>query len=281
VLNIGRAVPLAGVLLLVSMFAPSLAHLLTRLLTREGWKDLYLAPRFRHGWPFWVVAWLGTPLLVLLGEAIFYLIFPAYFDPALTNARHVLEQGAQASGSPAPFGPEIFILAQAIQAILLAPLLNGLFTLGEEFGWRAYLLPKLMPLGGRKAMLLLGLIWGVWHWPVIFMGYEYGFGYAGAPWLGPLVFLWFTFIFSTFLAWMTLKSGSVWPAVIGHASMNGIAAIGALVLRGQPNPLVGPLSIGVLGSLPFAALALWLIWRSDVLSGRESAPEQVAVQQPM
>jgi membrane protease YdiL (CAAX protease family) len=279
VLSASSGLVLAAVLLPASMFGPAIAHLLTRLVTREGWQDLYLSPRFRRAWPFWAVAWLGTPLLVLLGGAVFFLIFPAYFDPALTIARQILDQAAQASGSPAPVGPQLFILIQIVQAIVFAPLVNGWATLGEEFGWRAYLLPKLMPLGGRKAMVLLGLIWGVWHWPVIFMGYEYGSSYPGAPWLGPLVFLWFTFTLGTFLAWLTLKSGSVWPAVIGHASINGIATIGLYVSRGQPNPILGPAAVGVLASLPFAALALWLLWRSDVLSPRESAPEQAAAAQ--
>ena len=55
-----------------------------------------------------------------------------------------------------------------------------------------------MPLGWRKAMLLIGVIWGIWHWPVIFMGYEYGESYSGHPWLGPLLFIWITFCLGVF-----------------------------------------------------------------------------------
>ncbi len=148
------------------------------------------------------------------------------------------------------------IIAQIIQAIILAPLINGLATLGEEFGWRAYLLPRLMPLGSHKAMVLLGIIWGVWHWPVIAMGYNYGLDYPGAPWPGLLAMVWFTFVFGTFLGWLTLKAGSVWPAVIAHASINGIGAIGTLLAQGQPNPLLGPTPIGLVVSIPFTVLAL-------------------------
>ncbi|MER3459512.1 MAG: CPBP family intramembrane metalloprotease domain-containing protein, partial [Chloroflexota bacterium] len=91
--------------------------------------------------------------------------------------------------------PWLAVIAGAVQAILLAPLLNALPVFGEEFGWRAYLQPKLLPLGGRKAMLLMGLIWGVWHWPVVAMGYNFGLDYVGAPWLGMLLMVWFTLAF--------------------------------------------------------------------------------------
>ena len=143
-------------------------------------------------------------------------------------------------------------MLQLVAGVLISPIANSLATFGEEFGWRGYLLPKLMPLGGRKAMLLIGFIWGVWHWPVIFMGYEYGFKYPGYPWVGPLLFIWITFGFGTFLGWLTLRSKSIWPAVIGHAAINGIAGAAVLATTGQPNTLLGPLPVGIIGSLGFA-----------------------------
>jgi membrane protease YdiL (CAAX protease family) len=152
--------------------------------------------------------------------------------------------------------PWLVIAIQFIQGILLAPILNALATFGEEFGWRAYLQPKLMPLGGRKAMLWIGLIWGVWHWPVIFMGYEYGFSYPGYPWVGPLLFLWVTIGLGIFFGWLTLHGKSVWPAVIAHGAVNGFAAAAVLFTIGDPNPLLGPLPVGIIGSLGYAAVAL-------------------------
>ncbi len=258
-----RAGSLTWVLLVVTMAAPALANILTRVVTGEGRQDLYLRPRFKRGWRFWATAWLGTPLLVLLGAGLFYALFPQYLDTTLSTAQAILDQAA---GRPVPLGPMMFIVIQVVQAIVIAPLINGPATFGEEFGWRAYLLPKLMPLGGRKAVLLVGVIWGVWHWPIIAMGYNYGLSYPGAPWLGLLGMTWFTVVAGTWLAWMTLRSGSVWPAVIGHAAINGLGPIGLLVSRGQPNPLLGPTVAGLIGSLPFALVALWLLWRSSELS---------------
>lgn len=245
------------------MPGPALAHLLTRLVTREGWQGLWLRPRFRAGWRMWLVAWFAPALIIIAGAALYFAIFPQYFDRTLSTARGLLEQ-ASAAGTPVPFGPEVLILIQVVQGVVIAPVLNALPTLGEEFGWRAYLQPKLMPLGWRRAMLVMGVVWGVWHWPIVALGYNYGLAYAGAPWLGMLAFVWFTFTFGTLLGWLTLRGGSVWPAVIGHGALNGIAALPALFVQGEPNPLLGPLGHGVVAGIPLALLALWLWWHPPV-----------------
>jgi membrane protease YdiL (CAAX protease family) len=255
--QVGPGLSLALLLMAVPyMWAPAVANILTRLLTREGWKDVGFRPNFRKGWPYWLIGWVLPALMTIGGAAVFFLIFPHYFDIGLTR----VQQSMQQSPFLARFSPWVLVSIEALLGILISPIVNSLATLGEEFGWRAYLLPKLLPLGWRKAMLLMGLIWGVWHWPVIFMGYEYGFNYPGYPWLGPLLFIWITFCLGVFLAWITLRAGSVWPAVIGHAAINGIAALAVLATTGKPNPLLGPLPVGIIGSLGYAVVALILFF---------------------
>jgi membrane protease YdiL (CAAX protease family) len=209
-----------------------------------------------------VAAWLATPLLILLGAGIFFLLFPAYFDSGWTVISKTLAEASQTLGQAVPITPPAFLVIQIVGAVILSPILNGVFTLGEEFGWRAYLLPKLMPLGRGAALVLTGVIWGIWHWPVIAMGYNYGLDYPGAPWLGLIAMAWFTTIVGVYLGAMVLEAGSVWPSVIGHAAVNGIAAVSLLVTIGNPDPLLGPAPVGVIGSLPFTLAALWILWRS-------------------
>ena len=84
-----------GALMTVSMAAPTLAHILTRWITKEGWKGLFLRLRAKKVKRFWLIAWLGTPLLVLLGFAIYFLILPEYFDPTLATVSKLLTQAAQ------------------------------------------------------------------------------------------------------------------------------------------------------------------------------------------
>jgi len=252
----GSGITLALVLLAgVYMMAPALAHLLTRLITHEGWQDTWLRPRFKYGWRFWAAGWFMPAVFTILGGAFFFLLFPQFYDGELKTLRELLK----ASGQPA-LNPWLVIALNVLQGVVIAPFLNGLATFGEEFGWRAYLQPKLMPLGARKAMLWMGLIWGVWHWPVIAMGHNYGLDYPGAPWLGLVAMVLFTFVCGTLLGWITLRGGSVWPAVIGHAAINGMAALPALFVQGKPNPLLGPLPVGgiplLIWALPVAYLFL-------------------------
>ncbi len=248
-------VSLALILLTVPvMWSPALAHLLTRWLTGEGWEGVYLRPCFKQGWPYYAAAWFLPGLLSIVGMLLFFLLFPRYYDADLTTLRQMLAQ----SGLDVDLETVnvwAIVAAQVFQAMLISPVFNGIFTFGEEFGWRAYLQPKLMPLGGRKATLLLGLIWGVWHWPVILMGHNYGLDYPGAPFLGLLAMVWFTLLLSAFLGWVTLKAKSVWSAVVGHAAINGVAGLGVIFVTGVPNPLLGPTPVGLIGGVGFAALA--------------------------
>lgn len=90
------------------------------------------------------------------------------------------------------------------------------------------------------------------------------------------MFIWFTFIAGVFLAWVTLRGGSVWPAVIGHAAINGLAGLSFLFVRGTPNPIIGPFIQGVVGGLGFTLLGVLLFLRPgafDVGRARETGAD--------
>jgi membrane protease YdiL (CAAX protease family) len=236
------------------MFGPALANILTRVVTREGKHNLLLKPNFDQGrWVHYLAAWVLPGILTIIGMVLFFLIFSGNFDANLSVLRGQLDLAGAGD-----MNPWLIVAVQTIQAILIAPLLNAIPTFGEEFGWRGYLQPKLMPLGGRKAILLTGIIWGVWHWPVILMGYNFGMDYFGAPFLGPLMMVWFTIVAGALLGWVTIKADSVWPAVIGHGALNGIAALSLLFLTGEPSTLLGPTPVGVIGGAGFTIIAVIL-----------------------
>ena len=255
----GSPITWALPLLTVYMLGPAIGNVGARLLTGEGAKNLWLRLNFRQGWKYWLIAWIMTPLMVLGGGVLYFLFAPEMFDPGILRGEGLPGMPQTVVSTP------LLILPNIVLGILIAPLVNALPTLGEEFGWRAYLQPKLLPLGERKMYLLVGLIWGIWHWPVIWMGHNY----PGYPVWGSLAMVWFAFVTGTFFGWATLRGGSVWPAVIGHGALNGVANIWLLFLGGEPNPLVGPLVVGVVGSI-FFAIATGLIFME---SRRERAPE--------
>jgi membrane protease YdiL (CAAX protease family) len=239
------------------MWGPALAHILTRLITRSDWKNIYLKPEIRSSWKYLLAGWFVPGLLTILGSAIFFFILPAYYDPALTFIT------AQLEGTGSTLTPLAVILMQTVIALFISAPINALATFGEEFGWRGFLLPALLPLGKRKALLLSSAIWGVWHWPLIWMGHNYGLDYWGYPWLGLAGTIWFTVSIGIFIGWLSLKGRSVWPAVFAHGALNGLAAIGMLFLKGTPPMLLGPTPAGILGVLPFTLVSVWIFLKLE------------------
>src|SRR5512143_2453196 len=251
----------ALILMSLLMCMPALANIVTRLITREGWSNTLLRPNFRRGWLYYLVGWIAPALAIIVGGLIYYLLFPAQFDPSMTYIR-------EASGGELPAGTTLWtpiVSTLGIAALATIPTLPML--VGEEFGWRAYLLPKLMPLGGRKAVLLIGVIHGAWHWPFFLMGYNYGFTQLGLPIVaGALLYLVVVTFFSTFFAWVTLRSGSVWPAALAHGTINNTANAMVNYMRVAPNTLVGPSPLGIIGMLGFALLALPIFFSRRALA---------------
>lgn len=248
----------------VYMPAPAIAHVFTRWVTKEGWQNLYLGFKFKQGWRYILFVWVYTAVAIIIGGAIFFAIFPQYFDPNLTNFTAMLTELEAQAGEPIPFSPAMLIVIQFISALTAGLIINIPFMLGEEFGWRAYLQQKLMPLGPRKTMIIMGIIWGLWHTPVIMMGYNYGAvnnnQYWGSPWSGIAAMTWMTFVVGTLFGWAVYKAGSVWPAVIGHGVLNGLAGIVFLFAQGEYPTLLGPAAVGVIGSIGFTLFTVWAMF---------------------
>jgi membrane protease YdiL (CAAX protease family) len=232
----------------VYMSAPALANILTRVITHEGWGNTWLRPHFKTGWRYWLATWLLVPLFVFGGMVACYFLFPTQFDPLLERLLQILSAGA------AGINPYVIVAQQALQRILYSILINFPLTFGEEFGWRAYLLQKLLPLGLRKSILISEVICCIWHWPLIVMGHNYDLNYPGFPVLGMMAMVWFFISLSCFLSWAVLRSHSVWPAIIGHAVLNGLGGIGYLFTTGEINPLLGPVQWVSLARLPLVFL---------------------------
>jgi uncharacterized protein len=115
-----------------------------------------------------------------------------------------------------------FSWSQATWSVYLMLLLIGLpltlFTFGEEYGWRGYLLPRLLPLGEITASVLLGMIWGVWHLPLLLAGLNYP---GVNVWLAIIVFTFVTVALTFTYTWFYVaSSGSVLVAAVFHASTN-------------------------------------------------------------
>lgn len=232
----------------------------------RGWR-----PRFKGRWGGWLAAWLGPAALTVLGGAVYYLAVPAAFDPTATSYLVAALGENAAAGLVFSSGWALAAL-QLVQAVLLC-FVNIPFALGEEIGWRGWLYPRLKArLGEAGGRIAGGLVWGVWHWPLIALtGYEYGYHIFGMPALalaGMLLFCVITVALGTCLDAVYLRTGSIWAPALAHGAFNGVASLPLLAYRmDYPQQLLlGPLPIGLIGGAPLLVLALVLLlrsWRRD------------------
>jgi uncharacterized protein len=248
--------------LVVSMYAPALGVLAAWRLADP--QALRLSGMRRRGpWRWYALTYLLIPALLLLGAALCVLLGVQRLDPTFSLLR---EQAARL-GQPVPPPPPLGVaLLMALPVLVVGPLVNVAATIGEELGWRGYLWARLAPLGPRRAALLIGVIWGVWHAPLIAMGYNY----PESPVLGPLLMVAFTTVYGVVLAWLRARSESVWPAALAHGAINAEAG-GLMVFLTPASHLVG-VPIGLVAIVPAAVLAGWLLWRGTWGAGDPAEP---------
>ena len=242
-----------------AMFFPAIGVLLTRLITKEGFKEAWLHPHLKGHLKHYLLAWFGPAVLTFAGMGIYFLLVPGSFDPECGY----MKQAMAAAGTPyeAQAVPMNLLMAiQCVQAVFLAPALNFVTCFGEEWGWRGYLLPKVSRhCSTVPTMLITGIIWGLWHAPLTIIGHNYGLGYWGFPFTGIAMMCVFCITLGIFLSFVTLKTGSCIPAIIGHGAVNGIAAIGIYFTYDGGNPFIGPAPTGIIGMIPFLLMAIFMV----------------------
>jgi len=218
------------VLVAAGAFAPAMATFIVRNWgTREGFADAGLHPHLIKRLPYYIFAWLwplvGVGIVVTVASALG--IVPVRSDVT----------------------PMLLVSALA-GSLIVTPLFFG-----EEFGWRGYL--QLRVANGRPlfAAVVTGLIWGVYHYPVILVGYE-GFENALS---GMIVFPITTVLLSIMFGWLRARTGSVWVTCLAHSATNGVggALLAYLYLGGGSFLLTS--YVGVLGWIPLGFFCLGLL----------------------
>lgn len=246
-------------LVAAAMFFPALGVLLTRLITKEGFKNAWLKPNIKKHIRYYLLAWFGPGILTLLGAAIYFLLVPGSFDPDCGYMRLTMAAaGVPYEAQAVPMN--LLMLIQTVQAFLLAPILNFVTCFGEEWGWRGYLLPKMSErFSTIPTLLITGVIWGLWHAPLTIIGHNYGLGYWGYPFTGIAMMCVFCIVMGIFLSYVTLKTGSCIPAILGHGAINGIGAIGIYFTQDGGNPFIGPAPTGIIGIIPFIIVVIFMV----------------------
>jgi len=258
---------------ILAMWGPGIAAIITTLLiAKRPFSDLRLNKlgKFR----FYLIAWFLPPLLAALAVGLTALIGTGTLDLNFTTMKQIADQAAKSSGQSVPV--MVLIISQLAQGLILGPVINIFATMGEELGWRGFLLPKLLPIGQWKAILFSGLIWGFWHAPAIAQGHNF----PGHPVWGILVMMLGCVLLGAIFSWLYLKTRSPWSAALAHGSVNAWGGLPLVFLLPGFDALYGGIILSLTGCIVLAGFVglLVLIKQLPVKMQEESPAIPVATE---
>lgn len=221
------------------MMIPAIgAFLMRKWITREGFENSGLRIGKKK---YYLIAWLLSLAAIYATYGIAVL---TGFGRVHLTEREIMKRieelgetyGARISVPPPPPGMSLVSLSAllAIGNVTVFLIPATIFGFGEEFGWRSYLLPKLLPLGRLKAFLLVGFIWWLWHLPLTMLTPLPVKSIVEVIALS-LSGLISAILMGIILAWLFYASESILPAALAHITFN--QANTALVIFISFNPL--------------------------------------------
>ncbi|MEK0313532.1 type II CAAX endopeptidase family protein [Cohnella sp. 56] len=236
------------------MWAPGLSSIGARLLLREGIADISL----RFGGRRTVRA---LPFILLYPVVIGLLAYGIAWGTGLASYT-----------DPDTFihAPPGLLFAAVLLFQVVAGTVVGLIgSVGEELGWRGYMLTRLVDARIPRPLLTSGIIWGIWHLPVILFGH-----YDSGPYpvLSVLLFMISVTSFGCVIGRLRLTTGSIWPAFLLHACWNAVIQDAFDSSTTGAHALLWTGESGVLVALALLATAL-LMSRRPLIARRLSDVE--------
>jgi len=193
------------------MWTPAAASVVARLALREGFGDVSFRLGGRRGWKAIGLALIFPIVVGLIAYGIAWTTGLVQFSP-----RPI---GLAAPYIPNTTSPAVVFMINLAVAATVVTVYSARTAAGEEIGWRGYMLTRLVDAGLPKPILMSGLIWGLWHVPLILGGIYL----VGPPrFLAALLWMITATAFSFVFARLRLETGSVWPAITLHSAWNAI-----------------------------------------------------------
>ncbi|MEZ4681517.1 MAG: CPBP family intramembrane glutamic endopeptidase [Caldilineaceae bacterium] len=237
-----------GLLVLLLMFMPTLASVIARLTLREGFGDVSFRVGGRRSVEGMLLALIQPILVGLIAYGIAWSVGLADFVPPASTAFPAVQ------GAMARFG---LLFLAALIGNFVPQLIGGV---GEEIGWRGYMLTRLIDARVPYPVLTSGLIWGAWHLPLLLSGlYQTGPNVL----LSALLFMAAVIALSWFYAQLRLGTGSIWPAIILHGASNCIFhnVFDASTSGAQATLWIGESGILVMLAVVAVSVLLTRFWR--------------------
>jgi len=243
----------ATILAVTYMFIPMIcAILVEKVIYKEKLKpNLFISFKINK-WFF--IAWLITPIMSFATLGISLLLPDVTYSPEMTGmvnrfedmlTPEQLEQMKNASETM-PIHP---IWLALLQGLVAGATINAIAGFGEELGWRGFLLKSFKEMNFLKASISIGVIWGIWHSPLILMGHNY----PQHPEIGVLMMTVWCILLTPLFLYFTVKAKSVIAAAIMHGTLNATAGIAIMVIDGGND-----LTVGMTGLAGFISLVVVL-----------------------
>lgn len=258
------------------MFAPAFGALVARIVTKEGLARSGLQFNFAQKKFYFLFGWFGVSVMICLGAILYFVLNPSNFDPNNTNyVQAQLAAGNELDASQIMGAYK----ANLLTLVFTAPAMDIINAFGVEWGFRAYLLPKLYKkFGPLASFLMTGLAYGIWYAPLVSLGYFYGKDYAGFPGTGIAAMCVFCLAFGCILSYITLRTGSIFPAAFAHSAMNVLMSDPVNFTVDGGNIFVGPAPTGFLSMIPMLVIAIimtvHMVVKPEIPSKEEPAAEK-------
>jgi membrane protease YdiL (CAAX protease family) len=229
------------------MFLPAVCSILLQIIHREKpFRNLNIS--FRLNW--WFLAAGFVPIVsvfLTLGINVLFpnVSFSGSYEGFLANLPE--EQVETAAPQLSKYPTAVFLLLQILNMLIAGYSINAVFGFGEELGWRGYLLKALRNKKILPVSLIIGAVWGLWHFPLILIGHNY----PQHPVAGVGMMIIFCILLTPMMIYIVIKSGSVITAAIFHGTLNASAGIHILLLVGGND-----LTNGIYGLAGFLILLL-------------------------
>lgn len=267
-----------GLLASVMMFTPLIAVLVVVFLLRVPAKERL---RYLGIWPlrpakrvvWWIVAAVFAPLLAVAGSVLiaaacgWVQLDLLHFSGFAETLQASIPESAQSSMPAAGV-----LVAMQLILIPFGAVINSFLAFGEEVGWRGWLLVSLRPLGVWPSLLLSGAIWGLWHSPLILLGYNFGL----TDWRGVALMTTGCMAWGILFGWARLRTASVWPAVVGHGALNASASlVGLVAASDSPMDLALVSPLGAAGWIMIAVISVVLVLTGQFKREPVLAPRRI------
>ena len=207
----------------IYMFFPMLTALVLQAIDKEKFNHTGLV-NFKVSWP-WVVAWLLPVVMVfvcILINGMMPGVSLEYNSEQLINQYHVPEDQQELVREQMGKMPAYLMVISIVFSGLIAGItVNAIAAFGEEYGWRNYLVGALRGVKFWKAALFIGIVWGIWHFPLILMGHNY----PNEPRWGVLLMVVMCILLGIIELYFVLKSKSMVVAAIMHGTINALAGM--------------------------------------------------------